>query len=189
MLYAYDTFLQEVVSSELAAQNSADEPYRYECACCGEEVFVAAKYSNSMVAHFRHRSGNNDVDCENYLGKYGLVSVKHKSQKRDREKVEYYFNSTTKCFYIGLRFNEDEILNYESGNVKLEIRTRKDVDPFFIQKIDRTEFCSNYTKMVILEAFSPVYYISNTFNSNKRAHIIFHENAPSFFKRFLCKNG
>ena len=36
--------------------------------------------------------------------------------------------------------------------------------------------------MVILEAFSPVYYISNTFNSNKRAHIIFHENAPSFFK-------
>ena len=64
MLYAYDTFLQEVVSSELAAQNSADEPYRYECACCGEEVFIAAKYSNSMVAHFRHRSGNNDVDCE-----------------------------------------------------------------------------------------------------------------------------
>ena len=38
MLYAYDTFLQEVVPSELAAQNCADEPYRYECACCGEEV-------------------------------------------------------------------------------------------------------------------------------------------------------
>lgn len=75
MLYAYDTFLQEVVSSELAAQNSADEPYRYECACCGEEVFIAAKYSNSMVAHFRHRSGNNDVDCEKYLGKYGLIRV------------------------------------------------------------------------------------------------------------------
>lgn len=182
MLYAYDAFLQEVVSSELAAQNSADEPYRYECACCGEEVFIAAKYSNSMVAHFRHRSGNNDVDCEKYLGKYGLIRVKSENQKRDREKVEYYFNSTTKCFYIGLRFNENEIENYENENVSLEIRTRKDAEPFFSQKIDGTTFMPNYAKMVMLETFSPVYFISNTFNPNKRPHIIFRENTPSFFK-------
>lgn len=182
MLYAYDTFLQEVVSSELAAQNSADEPYRYECACCGEEVFIAAKYSNSMVAHFRHRSGNNDVDCENYLGKYGLIRVKSESQKRDREKVEYYFNSTTKCFYIGLRFNESEIENYEKENVSLEIRSRKDAEPFFSQKITGASFMPNYAKMVMLETFSPVYFISNSFNPNKRPHIIFRENIPSFFK-------
>ena len=182
MLYAYDTFLQEVVSSELAAQNCADEPYRYECACCGEEVFIAAKYSNSMVAHFRHRSGNNDVDCEKYLGKYGLIRVKSETQKRDREKVEYYFNSTTKCFYIGLRFNESEIENYEKENVSLEIRSRKDAEPFFSQKIDGASFMPNYAKMVMLETFSPVYFISNTFNPNQRPHIIFCENTPSFFK-------
>lgn len=182
MLYAYDTFLQEVVPSELAAQNSADEPYRYECACCGEEVFIAAKYSNSMVAHFRHRSGNNDVDCEKYLGKYGLIRAKSESPKCDREKVEYYFNSTTKCFYIGLRFNESEIENYEKENVSLEIRSRKDADPFFSQKIDGVSFIPNYAKMVMLETFSPVYFISNTFNPNKRPHIIFRENTPSFFK-------
>lgn len=182
MLYAYDTFLQEVVPSELAAQNSADEPYRYECACCGEEVFIAAKYSNSMVAHFRHRSGNNDVNCEKYLGKYGLIRVKSENQKRDIEKVEYYFNSTTKCFYIGLRFNESEIENYERENVSLEIRSRKDAEPFFCQKIDGAGFMPNYAKMVMLETFSPVYFISNTFNPNKRPHIIFRENTPSFFK-------
>lgn len=182
MLLAYDTFLQSIVSSDLAAQNSSDEPYRYECACCGEEVFIAAKYSDSMVTHFRHRSGNNDVDCEKYLGKYGLVRDKSENQKRDREKVEYYFNSTTKCFYIGLRFNENEIENYEKNDVCLEIRTRKDAVPFFRQKIDGSSFLPNYVKMVMLETFSPVYFISNTFNPNKRPHIIFRENTPSFFK-------
>lgn len=182
MLLAYDTFLQSIVSSDVAAQNSSDEPYRYECACCGEEVIIAAKYSNSMVPHFRHRSGNNDVDCEKYLGKYGLVSVNSENQKRDREKVEFYFNSTTKCFYIGLRFNENEIVNYEKENVSIEIRSCKDADPFFDQRINETNFMPNCAKMVMLETFSPVYFISNTFNPNKRPHIVFHENTPSFFK-------
>lgn len=52
---AYDTILQSEVSAVLAAQNSGFEPYRYECACCGEEVYVAAAYSTSIEAHFRHR--------------------------------------------------------------------------------------------------------------------------------------
>lgn len=182
MLIAYDAFLQSIVKADSAAQNSANEPYRYECACCGEEVFIAAKYSNSMVAHFRHRSGNNDVDCEKYLGKYGLGKVKSETQKRDREKVEFYFKSTTKCFYIGLRFNENEISNYERENVSIEIRSRKNAEPFFSQRIDRESFMPNYAKMVMLETFSPVYFISNTLNLNKRSHIIFRENTPSFFK-------
>lgn len=182
MLLAYDTFLQSIVSSELAAQNSSDEPYRYECASCGEEVIIAAKNSDNMVAHFRHRSGNNDVDCEKYLGKYGLVSVKPETRKSKREKVEFYFNSITKCFYIGLRFNENEISNYERENVTLEIRFRRDTKPFFSQKIDRTNFLPDYAKMVMLETFSPVYFISNSFNPTKRPHMIFRENAPSFFK-------
>ncbi len=182
MLYAYDTFLQEVVPSELAAQNSADETYRYECACCGEEVLIAAKHSNSMVAHFRHRSGNNDVNCEKYLGKYGLVGANSRIRKKDREKVEFYFNSITKCFYIGFRFNENEISNYEKENISIEIRTYGNTEPFFEQKIDRKNFSADCVKLVMLETFSPVYYISNSFNPNKRTHMIFRENTPSFFK-------
>lgn len=182
MLFAYDTFLQSIVPSDLATQNSTDEPYRYECACCGEEVIIAAKDSNSMVAHFRHRSGNNDVNCEKYLGKCGSKNLKSGTRKSKREKVEFYFNSTTKCFYIGLHFNENEISNYERENVSLEIRSRKDSKPFFCQIIDRSNFSPDYTKFVMLETFSPVYFISNSLNHNKRPHMIFHENAPSFFK-------
>ena len=117
MLIAYDTFLQTIVKADLAAQNGADEPYRYECACCGEEVFVAAKYSKSMITHFRHRSGNNDVECENYLGKYGLLSANYDSRKKQREKAEFYYNSITKCFYIGIKFSESELNQYESEDV------------------------------------------------------------------------
>ena len=73
MRKAYDTFLQSEVSADLAATSGGLEPYRYECAHCGEEVRLAAAGSISMVAHFRHRSGNNDVGCENYLGQYGAI--------------------------------------------------------------------------------------------------------------------
>lgn len=58
MRKAYDTILQSEVSADLAAKSGGFEPYRYECACCGEEVYVAAAYSTSIVPHFRHRSGN-----------------------------------------------------------------------------------------------------------------------------------
>lgn len=182
MRFAYDTFLQSIVSSDLAAQNSSDEQYRYECACCGEEVIIAARYSDNMVAHFRHRSGNNDVDCENYLGKYGLISARSETRESEREKVEFYFNNGTKCFYIGLRFNEDELSNYEKEGTCLEIRSRKDADPFFSKRIDSSNFSPDYAKMVMLETFSPVYFISNSFNPNKKPYMAFHENSPSFFK-------
>ena len=62
MRKAYDTFLLSEVSAELAAKSGGLEPYRYECAHCGEEVRLAALSSISMVPHFRHRSGNNDVE-------------------------------------------------------------------------------------------------------------------------------
>ena len=68
MQKAYDTFLQSEVSASLAAKAGSFEPYRYECAHCGEEVRLAAVGSISMVPHFRHRSGNSDVECELYLG-------------------------------------------------------------------------------------------------------------------------
>ncbi|MCM1272123.1 MAG: hypothetical protein NC225_05075 [Clostridium sp.] len=179
MQVAYDTFLQSKV---FATQNCLDEPYRYVCTYCGEEVFIAAKDSNSMVAHFRHRSGNNDVDCDKYLGKFGSVSVKSESQKSDREKVEFYFNNTTKCFTIGIRFSENEILEYEGKNAVLEISIRRDAKPFFSQKINSANFPTDDAKLVVLETFSPVYFISNSFSHNKKPYMIFREKEPSFFK-------
>lgn len=182
MLIAYDTFLQTIVKADLAAQNGADEPYRYECACCGEEVFVAAKYSKSMITHFRHRSGNNDVECENYLGKYGLLSANYDSRKKQREKAEFYYNSITKCFYIGIKFSESKLNQYESEDVVLEIRAQKNSDPFHLQKINSENFLSEQTKLIMLEKFSTTYFISNTFNPIRKAYTVFREGGPSFFK-------
>ena len=89
MRKAYDTFLQSEVYADLAAKNGGSEPYRYECAYCGEEVRIAAVSSVSMIAHFRHRSGNNDVDCENYLGQYGAISIDSHSRKSRNERAEF----------------------------------------------------------------------------------------------------
>lgn len=49
MRKAYDTFLLSEVSAELAAKAGSFEPYRYECAHCGEEVHLVAVGSTSMV--------------------------------------------------------------------------------------------------------------------------------------------
>ena len=74
MLKAYDTLLETSVSADTAAANSDNEAFRYECLFCGEEVFLAAQDSAYKATHFRHRSGNNDKECELYLGQYGMLT-------------------------------------------------------------------------------------------------------------------
>lgn len=91
MRKAYDTFLQSEVPADLAAKSAGLEPYRYECAHCGEEVRLAAVGSISMVAHFRHRSGNNEVECEEYLGQYGAINIDFRSRKSKNERAEILF--------------------------------------------------------------------------------------------------
>jgi len=100
MQKAYDTFLLSEVSADLAAKAGSFEPYRHECAHCGEEARLAAVNSTSMVPHFRHRSGNSDVECEYYLGQYGTFSMDARSRKSKNERAEFYFDSNTKMFYL-----------------------------------------------------------------------------------------
>ena len=117
MREAYDTFLQEVVEAT-AVENASDEYYRYVCIHCGETVRIAAKYSYSMVAHFRHCHGNNDVECEEYLGKYGTTERRRYYRK---DKVEFYYDDHTKCFYFGIKYDEAEIARCEAEGIKLKI--------------------------------------------------------------------
>ena len=42
MLFAFDTISYDKVSAKEVARNNIDEPFRYECLCCGEEVHIAA---------------------------------------------------------------------------------------------------------------------------------------------------
>lgn len=183
MRKAYDTILQSEVSAVLAAQSGGFEPYRYECACCGEEVYIAAPYSISMVPHFRHRSGNNDVACENYLGQYGAISIDSRSRKSNRERVEFYFENSNKKFCLGLRFSADEIQGYEQQNVDFELRTNTSALPFYTLPINNIHFAPDVPTLISLNNFSFCYYLSNTLNGIRRKYEFFKfGNTPTFFK-------
>lgn len=185
MRKAYDTFLLSEVSAELAAKSGGLEPYRYECAYCGEEVRLAAVSSISMVSHFRHRSGNNDVDCENYLGQYGAISTDYRSRKSKNERAEFYFYSSTKLFYLGLRFSDDEIAAYEQLITSFELRASAQEQAFFTLRINRKNFEPDVPTMIPIQKFSYNYFLSNTLNGVKRKYEVFKKNssnAPTFLK-------
>lgn len=183
MQRAYDTFLQSEVSADLAAQNSGLEPYRYECAHCGEEVRLAAAGSTSMVAHFRHRSGNNDVECENYLSQFGVISIDFRSLKSRNERAEFYFDSSTKMFYLELCFSENEINAYEEGSAKFELRASAQEQAFFTLRINNINFIPDTPRLIHIERFSYRYFLSNTLNNVRRRYEFFKkEGAPVFFK-------
>ena len=183
MRMAYDTILQSEVSAELAAQNSGFEPYRYECICCGEEVFIAAPYSTKVAAHFRHRSGNNDVECENYLGKYRETDTDFNFKKNNRKKVEFYFDSISKTFCLAIKFDEDEIQDYEQQSIDLHLRTEGSEIPFYTLKINGLNFSPDVPTLIPLADFSTSYYLSNTLDGEERKYDFMNcDNAPTFFK-------
>ena len=100
MLQAFDTLLQRTVEAELAAKNRIDEPFRYECLCCGEEVYVAAAKSTKKAAHFRHRRGNSDRECELYLGRMGIDGAQIAAKKRAHIRTEVYYDIKQKMFSV-----------------------------------------------------------------------------------------
>ncbi|AJQ25677.1 hypothetical protein [Pelosinus fermentans] len=183
MRKAYDTILQSEVAAVLAAKSGGCEPYRYECANCGEEVYVAARYSTNMVPHFRHLSGNNDVACENYLGQYGAISIDSRSRKSNRERVEFHFENNNKKFYLELRFSADEIQYYGQENVDFEIRMNASGPPFYILPINNIHFAPDAPTPISLYNFSFCYYLSNTLTDTRRKYDFLKSgNTPSFFK-------
>lgn len=91
--------LQTEVLAKEAAESGSTEQYRYECSCCGEEVYIAAAHSTSMVAHFRHRSGNNDVECENYLGNAGTLNTGSSSSEAIEKTLNFIITIPAKRLY------------------------------------------------------------------------------------------
>lgn len=186
MITAFDTLLQAVVTAENAAVNSDDEAFRYECLCCGEEVFLAAQDSIYKATHFRHRSGNNDKECELYLGQYGVIQASN-SRKSKQERVEFYYNNNTKCFAVSFNFSEEQISEYEKAGALLEIRDSRNAQPFFSTYINHSSFTDGIAERFVLERDARSYFISNTLNNTKREYYVFNYDAPSFFK-VLCND-
>lgn len=148
MLRAFDTLLQTTVSANAAAANSDNEAFRYECLCCGEEVFLAAQDSIYKATHFRHRSGNNDKDCELYLGQYSVSPSSPLKRNKKANRVEFYYNNIHKGFYVSFRFSEAEIAAYESLGVCLEVRSSRSLRPFLSQEINHTNFHDDSQKSI-----------------------------------------
>ena len=185
MRKAYDTFLLSEVSADLAAKAGSFEPYRYECAHCGEEVRLAAICSKSKSSHFRHRSGNSDVECEYYLGHYDAFSTDARSRKSKSERAEFYFDSNMKMFFLGLRFSEDEIAVYEHLSTVFELRESTHAQPFYSLRINSNNFTPDVQRMISLDKFSYNYFLSNTFNNVKRNYEVFNKSSnisATFFK-------
>lgn len=181
MLKAYDTLLQMPVSA-MQALSDDEKHFRYECLCCGEEVFLAAQGSVYKATHFRHRSGNNDKKCKLYLSQYGSIPVSPKNRHNKQERLDFYFDNVYKHFCGTLCFNNDELNNYEENNTDFEIRSEKYGDPFFSRKIDRQHFYENIPETFILEKYAIPYYVSNTLNNKKREYFLFDDESPTFFK-------
>jgi hypothetical protein len=189
---AYDIYLSAEVTADLAAKAGADL-YRYECACCGEEVYLAAaknviddfQYQRKPTEpHFRHYKGNNDVDCEQYLGQYGAISTEANSRKSKNERAEFYFDHNTKLFYIGLTFSERELSYYEEHAAIFELRTSSQLEPFYVKEISSLRFAPDIQELIPLNKFSNNYFLSNTLNGVKRKYDVFNnrKNSPTFFK-------
>lgn len=182
MLQAFDTLLQTAVSAKVAAANSDNEVFRYECLCCGEEVFLAAQDSVYKATHFRHRSGNNNKDCELYLGQYSTVFTSTSTRNKKQDRVEFYYQNTHKAFYASFRFSDAEIKAYESAGAYIEVRSSHTLQPFLTQRINHTNFHDDSPEAYMLEMYAASYFISNTRDNIKREYSLFKNDGPTFFK-------
>ena len=100
---AFDAVLQSEVDAAVIAKTSycfLGERFRYQCLCCGEEVYLAAADSSERSPHFRHRKGNNDTECERYLGQLDTAEHFAFLRKHKQGHIEFYFNRDRMTFEI-----------------------------------------------------------------------------------------
>lgn len=183
MLQAFDTLLQRTVEAELAAKNRIDEPFRYECLCCGEEVYIAAAKSTKKAAHFRHRRGNSDRDCELYLGRMGIDGAQIAAIKRAHIRTEIYYNIKQKIFYVGILFPEEKLKEFESKSCTLEFFSAYNLPPYESVTINQRNFAPDSMVFFPLKLTTNDCYIdiSGT-NYRMRYEILYNNDFPTFFK-------
>lgn len=164
MYKAFDTVFQKVVDARIIAKTSytmSDEGVRYQCLCCGEEVYLAAANSTEKTPHFRHRKGNNDIECERYLGQPGAIE-EYAALRRENNKthVAFFFNKNQMTFEIGLVLTDEEIDTYCQNQRKLCLYTKYCTLPFLNIPISRGVLRSNEMNYYTITEYSNDYYVS-----------------------------
>ena len=187
MRKAYDAILADYVDAESAGRNDGSEPYRYECACCWEEVRLCAANSRNQATHFRHYSGNNNIECDNYLGNPNIVIKNALSRKNVRDKIEFYFSNSTKTFSVGVKFSAEDIESYEQSKAFFQVKTLSNNKPIISIPINSKRFLADVSEFIPINDFSWEYYVSSTNDMKQRKYELFHKDKrntlyPSFFK-------
>lgn len=171
MYKAFDTVFQKVVDARIIAKTSyamSDEGVRYQCLCCGEEVYLAAANSTEKAPHFRHRKGNNDIECERYLGQPGAIE-KYVAIRKENNKshVAFFFNNNQMTFEIGLMLTGEEIDAYCQKQTKLCLYTKYCTLPFLNIPISRGVLRSDELNYYTITEYSNDYYASLEGDSGK----------------------
>lgn len=163
---AFDAILQSEVDALDVARTSYcffGEQFRYQCLCCSEEVYLAAADSNEKSPHFRHRRGNNDTECERYLGQLSAEEYFELWRKHKREYIEFYFNRDKMTFEVCTSFTEEELHVHEKENHNITISLKYFGEPFFSIPISKRVFIPCVKSYFTIPEFSTKYFIS--FNS------------------------
>lgn len=168
---AFDVILQSEVDATVIAKTSyyvTGNRFRYQCLYCGEEVYLAAAESNEKTPHFRHRRGNNDKDCEQYLGQPEAIEHYVSIRKNKQEHIEFYFNKERMTFEVGVAFSEEELRDYEQNKNNIAISAKVCTEPFLSVPINKSCFTPDETQYFTLSVYSNNYYVS--FSANKKVY-------------------
>lgn len=194
---AYDKILRKEVSADTAARNNGTrQPYRYKCLCCGEEVYVAAAYSEKQCPHFRHKRGNNNMECERYLTQiqspfspfdslfadiFGSPHC-HDNRRNEHKQAEFFYDNQKKIFEMGITFSENEIDMYEQREAELQLRENQIDEPFYSIKVNRANFVPNEPFMIPLNKYALNYYLSFSTEKKYWEEKVFKSREPLFFR-------
>ena len=167
---AFDAVLQSEVEAAVIAKTSycfLGERFRYQCLCCGEEVYLAAADSSERSPHFRHRKGNNDTECERYLGQLDTAEHFAFLRKHKQGHIEFYFNRDRMTFEICAFFTEEELQAYEKENDRLMVSSKYCADPFLSIPLSKEVFVPGRKSYFTITEFSTQYIVSfdSGFNS------------------------
>ncbi len=160
---AFDAVLQSEVDAAVIAKTSYGfwgERFRYQCLYCGEEVYLAAVDSSERSPHFRHRRGNNDTECERYLGQPGAVEHFALMRKHKQEHIEFCFNRDRMTFEICASFTEEELQAYEKENNRLTVSSKYYAEPFLSIPLSKGAFISGGKSYFTITEFSTEYFVS-----------------------------
>ena len=160
---AFDAVLHSEVDAAVIAKSSycfLGERFRYQCLCCGEEVYLAAADSSERSPHFRHRKGNNDTACEQYLGQLDTVEHLILLRKHKQGHIEFYFNRDRMTFEICASFTEEELQAYEKENNRLLVSSKYCTDPFLSIPLSKEVFVPGRKSYFTITEFSTQYIVS-----------------------------